>query len=206
MIKVFKQVVCMMIVLFSTTFATQKGDNSMNDGLGKATFGGGCFWCVEAVFERIDGVTDVVSGYAGGHTENPTYYEVTSGKTGHAEVCQITFDPQIISYDELLDIFWQAHDPTTLNRQGNDVGTQYRSAIYFHNQEQENSVKTALKKAEKIFKKPITTEVKALEKFCLAEVNHQDYFANNPNVPYCTFVIAPKINKLEKKGLFNDDE
>ena len=206
MLKVFKQVVCMMIVLFSTTFATQKGDNSMNDGLGKATFGGGCFWCVEAVFERIDGVTDVVSGYAGGHTENPTYYEVTSGKTGHAEVCQITFDPQIISYDELLDIFWQAHDPTTLNRQGNDVGTQYRSAIYFHNQEQENSVKTALKKAEKIFKKPITTEVKALKKFYLAEVNHQDYFANNPNVPYCTFVIAPKINKLEKKGLFNDDE
>ena len=206
MLKVFKQVVCMMIVLFSTTFATQKGDNSMNDGLGKATFGGGCFWCVEAVFERIDGVTDVVSGYAGGHTENPTYYEVTSGKTGHAEVCQITFDPKIISYDELLDIFWQAHDPTTLNRQGNDVGTQYRSAIYFHNQEQENSVKKALKKAEKIFKKPITTEVKALEKFYLAEVNHQDYFANNPNVPYCTFVIAPKINKLEKKGLFNDDE
>ena len=171
-----------------------------------ATLGGGCFWCVEAVFERIDGVTDVVSGYAGGHTETPTYYEVTSGKTGHAEVCQITFDPQIISYDELLDIFWQAHDPTTLNRQGNDVGTQYRSAIYFHNQEQENSVKTALKKAEKIFKKPITTEVKALEKFYLAEVNHQDYLANNPNVPYCTFVIAPKINKLEKKGLFNDDE
>ena len=206
MLKVFKQVACMMIVLFSTPFANHKGDNSMNNGFGKATFGGGCFWCVEAVFERIDGVTDVVSGYAGGHTENPTYYDVTSGKTGHAEVCQITFDPQIISYDELLDIFWQAHDPTTLNRQGNDVGTQYRSAIYFHSQEQENSVKKALKKAEKIFKKPITTEVKALDKFYPAEINHQDYFANNPNVPYCTFVIAPKINKLEKKGLFNDEE
>ena len=177
----------------------------MGNNLEKATFGGGCFWCVEAVFERIDGVSDVISGYAGGHTKNPTYYEVTSGKTGHAEVCQITFDPAKISYDELLDIFWQAHDPTTLNRQGNDKGTQYRSAIYFHNNSQQKSIITSVEKAKKLFKDPITTEIKALDQFYIAEVNHQDYFANNPNVPYCTFVIAPKINKLEKKGLFNEE-
>lgn len=202
--KLFIKIGLQISIIFSFAIATQKGEQTMANNLEKATFGGGCFWCVEAVFERIDGVADVISGYAGGHTKNPTYYEVTSGKTGHAEVCQITFDPAKISYDELLDIFWQAHDPTTLNRQGNDKGTQYRSAIYFHNNYQQKSVNASIEKAKKLFKDPITTEIKALDQFYVAEVNHQDYFANNPNVPYCTFVIAPKINKLEKKGLFNE--
>ena len=203
--KLFIKISLQIFIIFSFAIATQKGEQMMGNNLEKATFGGGCFWCVEAVFERIDGVCDVISGYAGGHTKNPTYYEVTSGKTGHAEVCQITFDPAKISYDELLDIFWQAHDPTTLNRQGNDKGTQYRSAIYFHNNSQQKSVNASIKKAKKLFKDPITTEIKSLDQFYIAEVNHQDYFANNPNVPYCTFVIAPKINKLEKKGLFNEE-
>ena len=203
--KLFIKISLQIFIIFSFAIATQKGEQMMGNNLEKATFGGGCFWCVEAVFERIDGVSDVISGYAGGHTKNPTYYEVTSGKTGHAEVCQITFDPAKISYDELLDIFWQAHDPTTLNRQGNDKGTQYRSAIYFHNNSQQKSVNASIEKAKKLFKDPITTEIKALDQFYIAEVNHQDYFANNPNVPYCTFVIAPKINKLEKKGLFNEE-
>ena len=203
--KLFIKLSLQIFIIFSFAIATQKGEQMMGNNLEKATFGGGCFWCVEAVFERIDGVSDVISGYAGGHTKNPTYYEVTSGKTGHAEVCQITFDPAKISYDELLDIFWQAHDPTTLNRQGNDKGTQYRSAIYFHNNSQQKSVNASIERAKKLFKDPITTEIKALDQFYIAEVNHQDYFANNPNVPYCTFVIAPKINKLEKKGLFNEE-
>jgi len=169
-----------------------------------AIFGGGCFWCVEAVFERIDGVSEVVSGYAGGQTKNPTYKEVTSGKTGHAEVCKIIFDPSAVTYDELLDIFWQAHDPTTLNRQGADVGTQYRSAIYYINESQKKSTQLALKKAAKLFDDPITTEVKELDKFYLAEGYHQDYYENNPNAPYCAFVIRPKIKKLGKKGLWDN--
>ena len=148
-----------------------------------AILGGGCFWCVEAVFERVDGVIDVISGYAGGHTKNPTYKDVTSGNTGHAEVCEITFDTKLISYDEILDVFWQAHDPTTLNRQGNDYGTQYRSAIYYKNDSQKKSVEKSILKAKKMFDDPITTEIKKLDKFYKAEVYHQDYFENNPNVP-----------------------
>ena len=169
-----------------------------------AIFGGGCFWCVEAVFERIDGVSEVVSGYAGGQTKNPTYKEVTSGKTGHAEVCKIVFDSNIVTYDELLDIFWQAHDPTTLNRQGGDIGTQYRSAIYYINDAQKKSTQLALEKAAKMFDDPITTEVKELDNFYLAEGYHQDYYENNPNAPYCAFVIRPKIKKLGKKGLWDE--
>jgi len=169
-------------------------------GLEVATLGGGCFWCVEAVFERVDGVVDVISGYAGGHKKNPTYNDVTKGDTGHAEVCQISFDPNQISYEGILEIFWQAHDPTTLNRQGNDYGSQYRSAIYFHDKEQKIAAEESIKQASKSFKDPLTTELKALDKFYLAEVYHQDYFENNPNVPYCTFVIAPKLDKLKKKG------
>ena len=169
-----------------------------------AILGGGCFWCVEAVFERVDGVIDVVSGYAGGHTKNPTYKDVTSGNTGHAEVCKITFDTKLISYDQILDVFWKSHDPTTLNRQGNDYGTQYRSAIYYENDSQKKSVQKSISKAKKVFDDPITTEVKKLDKFYKAEVYHQDYFENNPNAPYCTFVNAPKLNKLKKKGTIWD--
>jgi peptide-methionine (S)-S-oxide reductase len=170
-----------------------------------ATLGGGCFWCVEAVYDRVEGVKNVVSGYAGGHLKNPTYKDVTGGKTGHAEVCQIHFNPDEISYNEILDIFWKAHDPTTLNKQGNDYGTQYRSAIYYHDEGQKSSAESAMANAKIMFNSVITTEVKPLDIFYKAEVYHQDYFANNPNAPYCTFVIAPKINKLKKKGTIWDD-
>lgn len=189
------------LLINSVITSQQKGIKQMSkQGLEVATLGGGCFWCVEAVFERVDGVVDVISGYAGGHKKNPTYNDVTKGDTGHAEVCQISFDPNQITYEGILEIFWQAHDPTTLNRQGNDYGSQYRSAIYFHDKEQKIVAEESIKQASKSFKDPLTTELKALDKFYLAEVYHQDYFENNPNVPYCTFVIAPKLDKLKKKG------
>jgi len=189
------------LLIISVVGGQQGGREPMSkQKLGIATLGGGCFWCVEAVFERVEGVVDVINGYAGGHKKNPTYSDVTSGDTGHAEVCQISYDPNKISFEGILEIFWQAHDPTTLNRQGNDSGTQYRSAIYFHNKKQEELAEASIKKASKNFKDPLTTELKALDEFYLAEVYHQDYFENNPNVPYCTFVIAPKLNKLKKKG------
>ena len=189
------------LLIFSTISLQQKGKELMSKQLLEvATLGGGWFWCVEAVFERVEGVVDVVSGYAGGHKKDPTYNDITNGNTGHAEVCQISFNPSEISFEGILEIFWQAHDPTTLNRQGNDSGTQYRSAIYFHDKKQEEIAVSSMKKASKNFKDPLTTELKALDKFYLAEVYHQDYFENNPNVPYCTFVIAPKLNKLKKKG------
>ncbi len=182
----------------------KRGYTMTKDNQESAILGGGCFWCVEAVFERVKGISDVISGYAGGHTKNPTYKEVTSGKTGHTEVCKILFDSNVITYDEILDIFWQAHDPTTLNRQGNDIGTQYRSAIYYKGGEQKNSAEKAIIKAKKIFDDPITTELKELDVFYKAEGYHQDYYENNPNAPYCTFVIAPKIKKLTKKGLWDN--
>ena len=149
----------------------QKGKQVMSkQSLEVATLGGGCFWCVEAVYERVKGVQNVVSGYAGGHLKDPTYKDVSRGNTGHAEVCQIHFDPTIISYDKILDIFWQAHDPTTLNRQGNDRGTQYRSAIYYHNEPQKLSAESAVKNAATLFKDPLTTEVAPLDEFYKAEV------------------------------------
>lgn len=169
-----------------------------------ATFGSGCFWCTEAIFERVKGVQKVVSGYSGGTTENPTYKEVCTGNTGHAECTQIYFDPSIVSYDELLEIFWKTHDPTTLNRQGNDVGTQYRSVIFYHNQEQKQKAEYYKKKLqeEKIWDKPIVTEIVEFKKFYPAEDYHQDYYDNNPNQGYCAFVITPKIEKFEK--IFKD--
>ncbi|MBT3479628.1 MAG: peptide-methionine (S)-S-oxide reductase MsrA [Candidatus Marinimicrobia bacterium] len=197
-----------LFILLSVTAigCQQKGLKNMSkDNLEVATLGGGCFWCVEAVYERVEGIKNVVSGYAGGHLKNPTYKEVSRGKTGHTEVCQIHYNPDEISYDEILEIFWKSHDPTTLNRQGNDYGTQYRSAIYYHDNSQKASAESALKNADNMFEGPITTEVKPLDVFYIAEVYHQDYFANNPNAPYCTFVIAPKINKLKKKGTIWDD-
>lgn len=165
-----------------------------------ATFGSGCFWCTEAIFERVNGVLDVVSGYSGGHVDNPTYEEVCNGTTGHAECTQITFNPDIISYDELLEIFWKTHDPTTLNRQGNDAGTQYRSVIFFHNEEQKQKAEYYKQKLgeEKIWKDPIVTEISPSTKFYKAEKYHQDYYENNPYQGYCAFVITPKIEKFEK--------
>jgi len=164
-----------------------------------ATLGGGCFWCMEAVFERLPGVKSVTSGYAGGQTENPSYEAVCSHATGHAEVIQVEFDPAQISYDKLLDLFWQAHDPTTPNRQGADVGTQYRSIIFFENNAQKVAAEKSKQAAAKRFSKPIVTEIVPLAKFYEAEGYHQDYFRNNPNAPYCRAVIRPKLEKLDQK-------
>jgi len=163
----------------------------------KATLGGGCFWCLEAVYENVKGVKDVVSGYAGGHTENPDYRSVCSGQTGHAEVVQITYDPDQISYKELLEIFWHIHDPTTLNRQGADVGTQYRSIILYHDDEQKREAEASRAEAQKRFRDPIVTEIVPLEKFWPAEAYHQDYFKNNPYQGYCQAVVAPKVEKFK---------
>jgi peptide-methionine (S)-S-oxide reductase len=168
-----------------------------------ATLGGGCFWCLEAVFEETRGVLDVLSGYAGGKTKNPTYEQVSRGTTEHAEVVQITFDASIISYAEILKIFWLIHDPTSLNAQGNDVGTQYRSVIFYHNDAQKEEAHNSLKTFSAKFTKPIVTEIKPLDVFYKAEAYHQDYFKNNPNQGYCMFVVSPKVEhfKHELKDL-----
>ncbi|MGB5529939.1 MAG: peptide-methionine (S)-S-oxide reductase MsrA [Ignavibacteriaceae bacterium] len=179
---------------------SDKGVNQQMENLQKATFGSGCFWCTEAVFERLKGVHKVVSGYAGGTVENPTYEQVCSEKTGHAEVTQITYDPNVITYDELLEVFWKTHDPTTLNRQGNDVGTQYRSVIFYHNEEQKELAEKYKSELDKsgAWSKPIVTEISPLTNYFEAEDYHQDYYTNNPNQGYCAFVIAPKVEKFEK--------
>ena len=170
-----------------------------------ATLGGGCFWCVEAVFQRVEGVISVKPGYAGGNVKNPTYKQICTGKTGHAEVAKIEFDPSKITYSQILNVFWQSHDPTTLNRQGNDVGTQYRSVIFFHNERQEEFAKKSKIDADKsgYWDNEIVTEVTLLNNYYDAEDYHDNYYSNNPNQPYCLFVIKPKLDKLEKQGLFD---
>src|SRR3954452_9897564 len=174
-----------------------------DNNLETATLAAGCFWCVEAVFDDLKGVEDVVSGYSGGHTENPTYQQVCSESTGHAEVVQIRFDPAVISFKEILQIFFTVHDPTTLNRQGNDIGTSYRSAIFYHSDEQRRVAEEVIAEftAEGIYDNPIVTEVQAFDKFWPAENYHQEYFANNPNQPYCSAVVAPKVAKFRQKFL-----
>lgn len=166
----------------------------------KATLGGGCFWCTEAVFEKIEGVIDVVSGYSGGSATDADYKLVSSGRTKHAEVIQITFDPTVISYEEILEIFWYSHDPTTLNRQGNDVGPQYRSVIFFHSKEQEEIAKRSMEKvATKIWEKKPVTELVPFQAFYLAEDYHQDYYEKvGDRNPYCSYVITPKLKKIDK--------
>ena len=173
----------------------------VKDGLEVATFGAGCFWCVEAVFDALIGVKSVESGYAGGHIKNPAYREVCNGVTGHAEVVQITFDPSVISYAELVEVLWHVHDPTTLNRQGNDVGTQYRSAIFYHSEEQKNTAEKSLKEtdASGLWSNPIVTEITPFTNYYPAEDYHQDYFRLNPNQGYCSIVIAPKVAKFRKQ-------
>jgi len=169
-------------------------------GTDTATFGTGCFWCTEAIFQQLEGVIKVSSGYSGGYTENPDYKEVCSGTTGHAECLQIVFDPAKISFDELLEVFWQTHDPTTLNRQGNDIGTQYRSVIFIHNEGQRQKAehyKTALDKSG-AFEKPIVTTLEPFTKFYPAEDYHQNYYLNNPGQGYCQYVIRPKVEKFQK--------
>jgi len=164
------------------------------------TFGSGCFWCTEAVFQQLKGVTSVVSGYAGGHVENPSYEQVTTGRTGHAEVCQIQFDSEQISFEDLLEVFFDTHDPTTLNRQGNDIGTQYRSVIFYHNAEQKKIAERVKEELDRsgTWKNPIVTEIVPFEAFYKAEDYHQNYYRSNPNQGYCRMVIAPKLNKFEK--------
>lgn len=169
-------------------------------GLQVATFGSGCFWCTEAIFQNVQGVKKVESGYSGGKVKNPTYKEICSGLTGHAEVVQLTYDPVVISFDELLEIFWKTHDPTTLNRQGADEGTQYRSVIFYHNEEQKQLAETYKKKLDQAgaFDQPIVTEISPFTTFYKAEDYHQNYYNLNGNAPYCSFVIQPKLEKFKK--------
>ena len=178
------------------------GDSGKNE---KATFGGGCFWCIEAVYERIEGVKSVVSGYAGGSVPNPTYEQVSTGTTGHAEVVQVEYDPEKISFAEILDLFWKAHDPTTMNRQGADAGTQYRSIILYHDEAQKTAAQNSMKAlaALKTYKGRVVTEIKPLTVFYPAEEYHQDYYDRNPYAGYCAVVISPKLKKLGLPLKFN---
>ena len=184
-----------------TFFSIISGQKMNNTEI--ATVGGGCFWCIEAVYQRIEGVISVVPGYAGGKSKTTTYKEVCTGKTGHAEVAKIEFNKDIISYKQLLNIFWQAHDPTTLNRQGNDVGTQYRSVIYFHNEKQKMAAIKSKSEADKsgYWDDEIVTEITEIYNYSDAEDYHDNYYDNNPNQPYCVFVIKPKLDKLVREGI-----
>lgn len=175
-----------------------------NDELEEATFGSGCFWCSEAVFQQLKGVKTVVSGYSGGRTKNPTYEQVSTGATGHAEVIQVTFDPKVITFDELLEVFWKTHDPTTLNRQGPDEGTQYRSVIFYHNENQKELAEGYKKKldAAKAFKKPIVTQIAEFKEFYPGEEYHQNFFRNHPDHPYCAVQIQHKVDKV--RAVFKD--
>ena len=172
----------------------------MKDNLQTATLAGGCFWCQEAVFDELKGVESVESGYSGGASKNPSYRDVCSGTTGHAEAVQIKFDPDVITYRDLLNVFFATHDPTTLNRQGADVGTQYRSAIFYHDDEQKGAAEELIKEVgdQKLWNKPIVTEVTKFDTFYVAEDYHQEYFANNPYQPYCMAIVAPKVAKFRK--------
>lgn len=205
-------IITIAVALLGVSCFKNKADSNMNknvnsekqdiakSSLDTAVFGEGCFWCVEAVFQRLEGVIKVESGYSGGKIPNPTYKEVCSGNTGHAEVCRITFNPTKISFDELLEVFWKTHDPTTLNRQGADAGTQYRSVVFFKDEKQKElalKYKQALQES-KAWDKPIVTEISPLGDFYIAEDYHQNYFNENGNQPYCSFVIAPKLDKFEK--------
>lgn len=188
------------IPIMDTKTKTAAADQAATSPLDTATFGAGCFWCVEAQFQMLEGVSKVESGFSGGHVKNPSYKEVCTGTTGHAEVCRITFDPSKISYEEMLYAFWQSHDPTQLNRQGNDIGTQYRSVIYYHNDAQKKLAEEYKKKlnSEKVYDSPVVTEISPSAPFYKAEDYHQDYFNQNGNESYCQFVVRPKVEKFQK--------
>jgi len=188
------------------TMNAQSSSTSAPAKLQIATFGGGCFWCAEAVFQRIPGVKSVTSGFAGGTTANPSYEEVCTGTTGHAEVIQIQFDPSVISYDKLLEIFWESHDPTTLNRQGNDAGTQYRSIILYSDEAQKAAAEKSKAESAKNFSSPIVTQIVPLTKFYPAEQYHQNYYNQHTHQSYCQFVIGPKLHKLIAKGVIPQDK
>lgn len=177
----------------TTTASSGSGTTEM------ATLGGGCFWCVEAVYQELNGVLKVESGYSGGHVSNPTYREIGTGTTGHAEVAQITYDPTVVTFEEILEVFFTVHDPTTLNRQGNDVGTQYRSVIFYHNAEQKTIAEAAKSAATELWADPIVTQIAPLDKFYKAEDYHQNYYRDNPSQPYCVYVVGPKVKKFREK-------
>ena len=188
-------------LIFSFVFIFNSGYSMKNSEY--ATLGGGCFWCIEAVYQRLDGIISVVPGYAGGHSKTTTYKEVCTGKTGHAEVARIHYNSDILTYEQILNVFWQAHDPTTLNRQGNDVGTQYRSVIFYHNDEQKKIAINSKAKANKsgYWANKIVTDVTKIFNYSDAEDYHNNYYDNNPNQPYCLFVIKPKLDKLIDDGI-----
>ncbi len=190
-----------LVILALTLQVNAQKRKNMNNELAIATFGNGCFWCTEAIFQQLKGVESVYPGYTGGSIKNPSYREVCTGTTGHAEAIQIKYDPSVISYRELLDIFFYTHDPTTLNRQGNDVGTQYRSAIFYHNDDQKAAAEEIISQltAEKVYDDPIVTEVTAMDVFYMAEDYHKNYYQNNKNQGYCRAVINPKLDKFMKK-------
>ncbi len=182
------------------TVETKRKTSNIKRNMDTITFGSGCFWCTEAIFQQVKGVEQVTSGYSGGHVVNPTYEQICEKNTGHAEVCQLVYDPAVATFESLLEIFWQTHDPTTLNRQGNDVGPQYRSVIFYHNDQQRKTAeeyKQALD-ASGAFPRPIVTTVEPFKNFYKAEEYHQNYYRNNPNQAYCYFVIRPKMEKFEK--------
>jgi peptide-methionine (S)-S-oxide reductase len=191
----------MFVSALTVAVRADPGGEMTNPLTEKAIFGGGCFWCVEAVFEQIPGVTKVVSGYTGGRAQNPSYEEISRGDTGHAEAIEITFDPNVISYEKLLDVFWEAHDPTQLNRQGNDVGEQYRSVIFYKGEAQEQAARASKEKlaASGKYRKPIVTLIEPARVFFPAEQYHQGYYQRNRSQPYCQFVIRPKLEKLGLK-------
>ncbi|MFN1834926.1 peptide-methionine (S)-S-oxide reductase MsrA [Balneola sp. MJW-20] len=194
-----KTIILSIIILSLSSIKLSAQETEKN--LEEATFGAGCFWCVEAIYELVEGIEHVESGYSGGHVDNPSYKEVTTGTTGHAEVARIQYDPEKISYEELLEVFWHTHDPTTLNRQGNDVGPQYRSVIFYHNEGQRKIAEASLKKtdASDLWEDAIVTEIQPLENYYVAENYHQNYYENNPNAGYCSYVIAPKVKKFKKE-------
>lgn len=202
----FPLVLCLLFILTACFTENKKTASAILDKdtittmTDTATFGAGCFWCVEAVFQQLEGVEKVESGYSGGDIKNPTYREVTSGRTGHVEVVQITYDPEKIKFDELLEVFWKTHDPTTLNRQGADVGSQYRSVVFYHNEEQKRKAeeyKAALNE-QKVYDKSVVTGIEPFKGFYPAEDYHQNYYSLNPDYPYCRVVIQPKLEKMNK--------
>jgi len=199
-------IIMMIIALGISPVAMMVSQNNQNmqgmenNKLETATFGAGCFWCVEAVFQQLKGVDQVTSGYSGGHVKNPSYKEVTRGNTGHAEAVQLQYDPQKINYEQLLEVFWKTHDPTTLNRQGADIGSQYRSVIFYHNKDQKAIAERNKQKMDEsgYFDNPIVTAIEPYKNFYVAENYHQDFYKNNPNQPYCRFNIDPKMEKLQE--------
>jgi peptide-methionine (S)-S-oxide reductase len=205
-LKIYSFLILAFLAISSCAQKSEKQNPSMNPtnvnekNLETATFGSGCFWCTEAIFLNVKGVQSVESGYAGGKVKNPTYKEVCSGLTGHAEVVQIKFDPKIISYEEILEIFWKTHDPTTLNRQGADEGTQYRSVIFYHNEDQRKLAAFYKKKLEdnNVYDDPIVTEITPITEFYKAEDYHQNYYSLNASAPYCSYIIQPKLEKFKK--------